>query len=143
MDAVEAERHKDRQQQGIRSADRVQGDQTAGCERPDGDRDAQRGRAAAQPLLDLGSWVRRQGRVDEPRLQRPRIQGPIDALEDHGRKEYHDRVGDGEDGHRDDGDDRCHEEHGPAAQRVGQAARRELEGENDEALRSEDEPDLL
>ena len=59
------------------------------------DRDAEDGARRTQALLDLGIRLGGQGRVDVPRLERPAVQRPEDALEGRRGGEQRDRVGDG------------------------------------------------
>ena len=123
-------------------ADRVERHEGTGRQGPERDRDAGDHAARAQALLDPGIRVGGQGRIDEPRLQRPAVERPVDALEERGRREERHRIGDVQQPERGQADDARQDEDRPAAERVRQAAGRQLEGEDDEALDREDQPDL-
>ena len=76
--------------------DWMQRDETAGDERADRDRDARHGRRATEAEVFHGVRVGGQGRVDEPRLERSRIECPEDALQHHRGDEQGRRVCEGE-----------------------------------------------
>ena len=94
VDDAERQRHQQRQGQGRDGGDRVERDERARDERPDRDGEAQDRRAGAQAVLDLGVRVGGQRGVDIPRLERPAVERPEDALEHRRGREQHDRIGD-------------------------------------------------
>ena len=106
------------------------------------DREAQDRAAGTEAVLHLGVGIRGQGRVHVPRFERPAVERPEDALEDHRGGEQRDRIGDVQEAHRGDSDEAREDEHGTPAERVRQPAGRELEEQHHEALEAEDDPDL-
>ncbi len=117
-------------------------DQGTGRQRADRDADAQCGRSPAETVFDLRGRVRGERRIDEPRFERSRIERPIDPLEDHRDHEHRHRVRDREEPYRRDRDQRGEQQDRPATEGVGEASRRQLQGEDDESLRGEHHADL-
>jgi len=117
-------------------------DERTARERTERDRQAQARARAAEPALHRVPGVVRVRGVDEPRLERSRVEHPEEPLQQHRDREHPEPLGEQEQ-HR--GDDREHpreEQHGAASDRVGEAARGQLEGEHDEALHGEDDAEL-
>ena len=117
-------------------------DESAGCQGTEGDPEAQRRRATTQAMLDLGGRVGSQRRIDVPSLERAGVERPVDALQRHRRREHRRRVGDREQPHRQDRDDRGEQKDRPSPERIRQPAGRQFESEHDQALDREDDADL-
>ena len=134
VEHAQPERDEQGQRQGRDGRERIQGHQGAGRQGADRDRDAQDGGRRAEALLDLGIGLGGQRGIDVPRLERAAVERPEDALQGRRGSEQDDGVGHVEEAEREKPDEAGHDQNGPSAKRVGQAAGRQLEGEDDETL---------
>ena len=82
--------------------------------------------------VDVGAGRGRVHGVDEPRLERPRVERPEDAGQHRRGEEDPERLGDDEHRARHDVDDRRRDEDRPSPEGIGEAARRQLEEEDRE-----------
>ena len=90
---VQPDGDPERQQQRTLAADRVPGDEAAGGQRAEGDRQADHGPGPGQGLIHRNGGVLGVRGVDVPGLHRPRIERPIDPLQGRGQhKRRHGRA---------------------------------------------------
>ena len=99
-------------------------------------------RARPETRLDLRVGLGRERRVDVPGLERPAVERAIDALQEHRRREHRHRVGEEDERERKQADEAREDQDRPTTERVRETTGRQLEGEHDEALDREDDPDL-
>ena len=142
VDHAEPERDEERQREGRDRLERVKGDERTRQQRAERDGKAEDRAAAAQSVLDLGSRLGVQRRVDVPRLERAAVEGTEDTLECHRGGEQRHRIRDVQQPQRDEPDEAGDDQDRPAAERVGESAGRQLQREHDQALDAEDESDL-
>jgi hypothetical protein len=100
-----------------------------------------RGRAG-QPGGEVGHRVRPVHGVDVPGLERPRVEGPRDALERPGDGEHEHRVGERHGEQPGRGEQAREGEHRPVADRVGEPAGGQLEQQGHHAVDGEGDADV-
>ena len=132
----------ERRDQGIDAEEPVDRHDPAAEQRAQPDRGADHDVLAGQAALDVDGRISDEGGVDEPRLERPAVEGAEDALEAGVEARSDDRVGHQQQAQGTDRHQVRHDEHGLAAERIGETTARELEEQHHDALHRGADADL-
>ena len=127
LSAAQAEH---REQQGRLRRERVPGDEATGEHGARRDRGAEHRALGGQGSVDVGAGLGDVDGVDEPRLERPGVERTEDPLQGGGEREGPERVGEDQHDAGDHVDHGRRDQHRAAAEGVGEAAGRQLEGED-------------